>query len=73
MLSLAINFPSGGGCEKIFGVVAQDMRWVGELTKNKTKPASWGFAELGDGLFWSVLSHTVNLICIRSSKNKTRI
>ena len=32
-------------------VFAQDMWWVAGITENKTKPTSWGLAELGNYLF----------------------
>ena len=31
-------------------MVAEDMWWVAGLTENKTKPSSWGLAELGNKL-----------------------
>ena len=37
----------GVGCAGYVVLVAQAMWWVAGLSDNKTKPASWGLAELG--------------------------
>ena len=46
---MAIIFPGGGGCS---GYVVGGCRGyvVAGLTENKTKPAGWGLAEIGNKL-----------------------